>query len=354
MSDIHENYPLVTFGASQQLPAERFAGIDELIAAATKSAGSPVPILEALTEISLTSWEEVQNPILATWELLATISSIDLAAARTLEPHLDALSILREADRNGAGIPLPEGSTWGVFAAEAPDARLTAAETADGWILEGTKSWCSLAGHLSHAIVTAWIDDTRRSTFAVDLRHPGVSVASPHQWHAVGLRNIVSGPITLRDVPALPVGAPEWYLKRPNFAAGGIGVAACWFGGAVGLFRTLRNKAAQRTPDQIALARLGLLDRHLAAAAASLLMSSQRAESGGADWREAHRTRGTVEEACRVALAAAAESLGPAALAFDEEHARRVADLELYIRQHHGARDDAALGELSLAEEHVW
>ncbi len=83
-------------------------------------------------------------------------------------------------------------------------------------------------------------------------------------------------------------------------------------------------------------------------------MSSQRAESGGADWREAHRTRGTVEEACRVALAAAAESLGPAALAFDEEHARRVADLELYIRQHHGARDDAALGELSLAEEHVW
>ncbi len=104
MSDIHENYPLVTFGASQQLPAERFAGIDELIAAATKSAGSPVPILEALTEISLTSWEEVQNPILATWELLATISSIDLAAARTLEPHLDALSFLREADRNGAGI----------------------------------------------------------------------------------------------------------------------------------------------------------------------------------------------------------------------------------------------------------
>ena len=39
-----------------------------------------------------------------------------------------------------------------------------------------------------------------------------------------------------------------------------------------------------------------------------------------------------------------AHALGPAPLAFDADHARQVADLELYVRQHHGERDLAALG----------
>ena len=37
-------------------------------------------------------------------------------------------------------------------------------------------------------------------------------------------------------------------------------------------------------------------------------------------------------------------ALGPGPLAFDEEHARRVADLQFYVRQHHAERDLAALG----------
>src|SRR4249919_1622082 len=37
-------------------------------------------------------------------------------------------------------------------------------------------------------------------------------------------------------------------------------------------------------------------------------------------------------------------TLGPAPLAFDETHARRVADLEIYVRQHHAERDLADLG----------
>jgi hypothetical protein len=36
--------------------------------------------------------------------------------------------------------------------------------------------------------------------------------------------------------------------------------------------------------------------------------------------------------------------LGPGPLAFDEPHARRVADLTLYVRQHHADRDLAGLG----------
>jgi len=39
-----------------------------------------------------------------------------------------------------------------------------------------------------------------------------------------------------------------------------------------------------------------------------------------------------------------------APLAFDEEHARRAADLELYIRQHHAERDLARLGSMLTAD----
>ncbi|KZX22513.1 hypothetical protein ACH61_00279 [Rathayibacter tanaceti] len=45
----------------------------------------------------------------------------------------------------------------------------------------------------------------------------------------------------------------------------------------------------------------------------------------------------------------AGRALGPAPLALDAEHSKRVADLTLYVRQHHAERDDAALGRAVLA-----
>jgi hypothetical protein len=41
-------------------------------------------------------------------------------------------------------------------------------------------------------------------------------------------------------------------------------------------------------------------------------------------------------------------ALGPGPLVLDAEHARRVADLAIYIRQSHAERDLAALGRLAV------
>src|SRR6478672_11679546 len=184
------------------------------------------------------------------WEALATLGASDLSVARVTEPHVDALAILAEA-----GQPAPaEDTTWGVFAAEGPGARLEAREHGEGWRLDGLKPWCSLAGELTHALVTAWVDDSRRGLFAVDLRHPGVSPLEDG-WHARGLRAVTSGPVRFVDVPAGAVGGPGWYLRRDGFAWGGMGVAAVWYGGAVGVARRLLQAARERTPDQVALVR---------------------------------------------------------------------------------------------------
>lgn len=288
------------------------------------------------------------------WELLATVAAADLTAARVAEAHIDALAILAEAEIDPeadlAAIGAGRDSTWGVFAAEAPGAVLRAEEIqlygAGRWHLAGTKPWCSLAGNLSHALVTAHTPGGHRRLFALDLKGPNVKVETTG-WESLGLREVVSGPIELQGAEAIPVGADEWYLERPGFAWGGAGVAACWYGGAVGLARTL-HAAAARKKDQIGQMHLGAVDLALAGARAVLGAAADDIDAGRADADAgvimAARVRGVVAAAAEEVLRRVGHALGPAPLAHDAEHARRVADLQIYVRQHHAERDDAALG----------
>jgi hypothetical protein len=62
------------------------------------------------------------------------------------------------------------------------------------------------------------------------------------------------------------------------------------------------------------------------------------------------RVRSVVASAAEDVLRRVGHALGPAPLAFDEPHARRAADLEIYLRQHHGERDLAALGSAVLTQ----
>ncbi|MFC8500847.1 acyl-CoA dehydrogenase family protein [Pedococcus sp. NPDC057267] len=281
------------------------------------------------------------------WSVLATLGAVDLTTARVVEPHLDALAILRQAgvDRSAA----PQDATWGVFAAEGPGLRLSATRGGDGtWRLEGVKPWCSLADRLSHAVVTAHTGPGSRRAFAVELRAPGVT-GGGGTWASRGLRDVPSLATRFDGVPAVPVGEDDWYLTRPGFAWGGIGVAACWYGGAVGLARAMVAAARTRPPDQVALMHLGAVDGALHAARSSLLEAASLVDAGDAEGAQgallALRVRGVVAEAVERVLAHAAHALGPGPLTGDEEHARRVADLQVYVRQHHAERDQAVLGK---------
>lgn len=71
----------------------------------------------------------------------------------------------------------------------------------------------------------------------------------------------------------------------------------------------------------------------------------------GADHRLAVATvRSAVERAVREVVDRAPRMVGPAPLSRDAELAHAVADLQLYVRQHHGERDHATLGEQLLAQ----
>jgi len=280
------------------------------------------------------------------WETLATLASADLGAARVVEPHLDALAILGQV-----GEPVPDG-VWGVFAAEGGDDPLTATR-AEGVTLTGTKPWCSLAHRLDGALVTAASADGTRGLYAVSLHDPGVEVI-PGAWHARGLSELASGPVRFTAVAAIPVGLPGWYLSRPGFEWGGIGVAACWFGGAVGIARTVHATAVER-PNPFLQMHLGAIDRGLQDARRALAEAATLvdARAGGARIL-AKRVRATVAAVAEDVIARAGHALGPAPLALDAEHAKRVADLTLYVRQHHAERDLESLGTAVAAEAAPW
>lgn len=351
-------------------------GLDPLFQAVSASAGN-VPALLGLAQEAGKEWPrpgEGNTGLL--WELLATVAALDVAAARVFEPHLDALAILAQAGHD----PSRASGAWGVFAAEGPGMRLAAESNGSGVLLSGAKPWCSLAQVLDHAVVTAHTDDGGRAAFAVDLRHAGVTCEEP-EWVARGLQEIPSGTVRFDRVPAQPLQGTNWYFSRPGFAWGGMGVAACWLGGAVGIARDYRDslragRLSGREPDQVALASLGELDRTLTSALQYLAGTAEGIDQRGqvsaeqvpADqgsslqrnagritpWSDALRVRGTCAAAVERVLTVVGSNRGPGPLAFDRTYAKRMADLALYVRQHHGMRDDAQLGSLTLKGDAPW
>ncbi len=271
----------------------------------------------------------------------------DVVVGRLLEAHADADAILAEL----GGRRVEPGEWWGVWAAEPPTPVLTAQEVDGGWVLDGTKAWCSGAGMCTHALVTARVGDAR-PLFAVDLRGPGVTTDLAG-WKASGMSRSATGSVSFASVDATPVGSPPAYLNRAGFWHGGIGVAACWFGGALKVADALHRSAARRPLDDLAAAHLGAVDAALAGARWTLEGAAAEIDAAPDDLDaailRARRVRAVVEAAATTTLEHVGRALGAAPLALDEEHTTAVSDLTVYLRQSHAERDLAAVGRAAAA-----
>jgi alkylation response protein AidB-like acyl-CoA dehydrogenase len=285
------------------------------------------------------------------WAALADLGGEDLSLARLCEGHADAVAILAEL-----GGPRPEpGRRWGVWAANPPGPNVTASRAADGWLLEGTKQYCSGARICTDALVTATAADGAR-LFAVDteLLEPDVS-----SWPATGMAGSDTLDVGFARVPAVPVGPPGGYTDRPGFSHGGVGVAAVWYGGARGVARTLLSAASKRDVGPHALAHLGAVDLGLRTVRAALDQAADEIDADPGDLRgegslRALRVRALTEAVAADVLTRTGRALGAGPLGHDEAHSRAVADLTVYLRQHHAERDLARLGELVAEAGHTW
>lgn len=282
------------------------------------------------------------------WRTLTDWSANHLVVGRLLEAHADATAILGELGR-----PAPAaGQWWGVWAAEPPEPRVTAVRHGNSWTLEGTKPWCSGAGWCTHALMT--VRDAaapeERHLVAVDLDQPGVRIEE--RWANAGMAGSRTWPVHVDGVRALDLGPGSAYLQRAGFWHGGAGVAACWLGGAHAVARPLLRTA--RT-DPLTRVHAGRVDMVLTAAEWALTAAAQDLDAAPDDFPSARlralRVRGLIERTVATVLDEVGRALGAGPLCQDAEHAARVADLTVYVRQSHGDRDLAALGALVLGQD---
>lgn len=280
---------------------------------------------------------------------LAEIAARDLSLARLAEGHADAAAIRAEAGRPS------RAGRHGVWAAEPPDARVRATRTRDGWLLTGMKRYASGAPLLDRALVTAEAEDGGR-LFDVDVRGRGVRPIAG-TWSAVGMAATESLDVVFDEVLVGTddeVGGPGFYLRRPGFWQGAVGVAACWFGGALGAVRLLETRLREGTANEHQLAHLGAITAW-SACVQTLLDDAARSidddplDHAGAGERRALVVRHVVEQHCQEVLTRVGRAAGTGPLVFDRAHARRAADLVVYLRQHHAERDLVALGRLASA-----
>jgi alkylation response protein AidB-like acyl-CoA dehydrogenase len=285
------------------------------------------------------------------WAAFADLAEEDLSLARLGEGHADAIAILAEL-----GGPRPrQGSRWGVWAANPPGPNVTASRQGGMWLLQGTKQYCSGARVCTNALVTAAADDGAR-LFAVAVRSLEPLEGS---WPATGMAGSDTLNVGFTTVPAVPVGPPGGYVNRPGFSHGGAGVAACWYGGARAVGRTLLTAAAKRDIGPHGLAHLGAVDLGLRTARDALRQAAYEIDADPGDLRgegalRALRVRALTEAVATDVLARTGRALGAGPLSHNEAHSRAVADLTVYLRQHHAERDLALLGERVAEQGATW
>ena len=273
---------------------------------------------------------------------LLTIARRDVSIARLAEAHCDAVAILAEAGRS----PEP-GAVYGVWASESADRSLAVTRLSAGWMLHGSKSFCTGAGIVDRALVT--VTEPTSLLVDLDLRSAGSRATFDHSgWRAGAFRCTRTATMTIHGVALNGddvIGGPRFYLDRPGFWHGACGPASCWAGGAIGLVDHAREHAAG---NPHALAHVGAM---IAAAWAmdALLAAAGDEIDNGTDSLQTSQTRALtvrhlVESHVTDIMARFGRALGPRPLAFDDDIIDRMAEVQLYVRQVGGERDLEAIG----------
>ncbi len=273
---------------------------------------------------------------------LLDLGRADTSLARLAEAHTDATAILAEAGRTAR-----RGDLYGVWAAESHDQSVSLVRLATGVVVRGTKAFCTGAGIVDRALVT--VTEPARLLIDVDLRATPACVAFDHGgWVATAFAETATATTTFCDVPVADddiVGGDRWYLDRPGFWHGACGPAACWAGAAIGLVDRARLVGSD---NPHVLANLGAMHAAEWGMRAILAIAGDEIDAAPCDARSARTqamtVRHLVEQFATDIVARFGRTMGPRPLAFEADIVRRLAEVQLYVRQHGAERDLEALG----------
>ncbi|OJW23132.1 MAG: hypothetical protein BGO51_04665 [Rhodospirillales bacterium 69-11] len=267
----------------------------------------------------------------------------NLPVARVLEAHLNALHLIA---RFGGPARLAEavaategGALFALWVTDPPEGALRAVRAGATLRLEGGKQFCSAAGHATHALVTAEMEDGRRMLV---LRLSAGERVTPLPAPLQGMRAALTGAVDFTgcEVPdSALLGAPGDYLREPDFSAGAWRGSAAAAGGLIALvdatIAQLRSSGRFDSPHT--RARVGTMLAGREAARLWVQAAARCAEDPAADTDHRVATVGlariAVERACLEAMQLAQRSLGLTAFRVGNPVERICRDLATYLRQ---------------------
>jgi hypothetical protein len=281
------------------------------------------------------------GPFTETVGVLAEVARTDLCLARLVEGHVDAHRILAEA---GAA---PADGVYGVWASRSAGTGARAIREESGWRLTGQVRFASGIDVIDRVLLPGWVDDRTHLLFDIpaDAVHPDRST-----WRTTAMDASRSFTVTVDAIAGEPIGEESFYLDRPGFVIGGLGVAAVWAGGARSVTDLVATGLRAFSAGTHQLRRLGRMDQ---AAWQATALVGHVAE--GLDALDRHGTernvaaaRSGVVDACETVVDEAAKIVGPGGLVGSARLARTLADLQLYIRQHNADHVWEAAGQHAL------
>jgi hypothetical protein len=274
---------------------------------------------------------------------LSAVARLDLCLARLVEGHADACRILNQAGSSG------RDGVYGVWASRSVGTGLKASETGAGWSLSGQLRFASGIDLIDRVLVPGWVDSAHHLLFDV-----AVAAFKPDRtsWGTAAMDASRSFTCWCDDLDAgTPIGETDFYLSRPGFAIGGIGPAAVWLGGAQQVAELVTEGLSRFAASPHQARRLGVVEHAVWRAGAALdhvigVLDVGDREGGG---RAVSHGRTAVVAACDTALREAPLIVGPGGLSTNARLARVIADLGIYIRQHHVDSSMQAYGDAALA-----
>lgn len=281
-------------------------------------------------------------------DALVSVARVDLCLARLVEGHADGLRILAEAS-----CPEREG-TYGVWASRSAGTGLAVDREERGWHVAGELRFASGIDLIDRALVSATYGDNHHVLLDISA---SLVAADRSSWPTTAMDASRSFTVTLdAEVPDTDqVGDIDFYLGRPGFVVGGLGVAAVWVGGAQHVADLVATSASRFPLSPLQHRRLGVIEQTVWQATALVTSAAGQLDDLTAEQttRVVGQTRTAVVVACDHIIAEAALVAGPAGLSQDVRLARTLQDLALYVRQHHLDRELANLGERAIQERSV-
>jgi alkylation response protein AidB-like acyl-CoA dehydrogenase len=279
-------------------------------------------------------------------DLLQALGAANLSLGRLIEAHINALRlIMRYGDarlQDQAALAVQAGGLFALWVTDAQGAGALWLERGERELcLVGGKAFCSGAGHVSHAVVTATeagIPTPR--LLLIDLGQ-GERV-SPLTASMSGMRAAVTGKVDFtgcRLSPAQVIGAPDDYMREPDFSAGAWRSSAVALGGLDMLLAALGAGLVARQRDNDVHQRLRFGEMIMAHQTARFWL--ERAGSVAEDLAEPPAVivatiglaRTVVERACLDGIERVQRSLGLGAFLGGSPVERVARDLATYLRQ---------------------